>query len=219
MSYVYMKALEKKAEKYDKGINYLSLGRLPKIKKYISSNLVHKNEKLLDIGMGTGTFTILCAEKGVDVTGIDFSDKMLKVAKENIKQKGLIERINIIKMPVIDLDKQFADKSFDKITAILVISELYRAEMDFCLDQIYRILKDDGEFILVDEVKPKKIWKKIVYLFIRLPLVIITYFKTQLTTRVLKNIEETLDHHKLLVIEERNYLLDSLKLFRLKKIT
>lgn len=219
MSYVYMKALEKKAEKYDKGINYLTLGRLPKIKKYISDNLVLKNEKVLDIGMGTGTFTILCAEKGAIVTGIDHSEKMLEVAKETIKLKGLTESIQIIKMPVIELDKQFSDKYFDKITAILAFSEFYHAEQDFCLNQIYRILKDEGEFILVDETKPKKIWKKIIYFFIRIPLVIITYFKSQLTTRSLKNIEERLESHKFSIIEEKPYLLDSLKLFRLKKIT
>ena len=219
MSYVYMKALEKKAEKYDKGISYLTLGHLPKIKKYISENFVFKNEKILDIGMGTGTFSILCAEKGAVVTGIDYSEKMLGVADENIKRKGLTKSVQIIKIPVIELDKQFTDKHFDKITAILVFSELYQAEQDFCLDQINRILKDNGEFILVDEVKPKKIWKKIVYFFIRIPLVVITYFKSQLTTQSLKNIGQRLKSHNFSLIEERSYLLDSLKLFRLKKIT
>jgi len=218
MSYVYMKALEKKAEKYDKGINYLTLGRLPKIKMYISDNLMHKNENVLDIGMGTGTFAILCAKKGANVTGIDYSEKMLEVAKKNIKQEGLTESIQIIKMPVIELDEHFSDKSFDKITAILSFSEFYQDEQDFCLKQINKILKDNGEFILVDEVKPKKIWKKIVYFFVRTPLVIITYFKSQLTTKSLKNIEERLEDHKFSLIEEKYYLLDSLKLFRLKKM-
>ena len=73
MSYVYMKSLENKAEKYDKGIRVLTLGKLPKIKKYISENYVEKDDTLLDIGMGTGTFTILCAKKGAKVTGIDYS--------------------------------------------------------------------------------------------------------------------------------------------------
>ncbi|MFW9973023.1 MAG: corrinoid protein-associated methyltransferase CpaM [Candidatus Odinarchaeota archaeon] len=217
MSYVYMKALEKKAEKYDKGIRYLTLGRLPRIKKYISENLVYKNENVLDIGMGTGTFLILCANKGATVTGIDNSEKMLEVAKRSINQEGLTENIRIIKMPVIELDENFHDKTFDKITAILTFSELYQDEQDFCLNQIYKILKDDGEFILVDEVKPKKIWKRIVYFFIRNPLVIITYFKSQLTTKSLKNIEKRLESHKFSLIEEKYYLLDTLKLFRLKK--
>jgi len=214
-----MKALEKKAEKYDKGIKNLTLGRLPKIKKYILDNLVNKDETVLDIGMGTGTFAILCAKKGAKVTGIDYSEKMLEVAKRNIELEGLTESLQIIKMPVIELDEKFSDKSFDKITAILSFSEFYRDEQDFCLKQINRILKDDGEFILVDEVKPKKVWKKIVYFFIRIPLVIITYFKSQLTTKSLKNLEERLESYKFSLIEEKNYLLDTLKLFRLKKIT
>ncbi len=219
MSYVYMKALEKKAEKYDKGINYLTLGRLPKIKTYISDNLIHKNENVLDIGMGTGTFAILCAKKKANVTGIDYSEKMLEVAKKNIKQEGLTESIQIIKMPIIELDEQFSDKYFDKITAILSFSELYQDEQDFCLNQINKILKDDGEFILVDEVKPKKVWKKIVYFFVRIPLVIITYFKSQLTTNYLKNIEKRLESHNFSLIEEKYFLLDTLKLIRLKKMT
>ncbi|MFX1574396.1 MAG: corrinoid protein-associated methyltransferase CpaM [Promethearchaeota archaeon] len=219
MSYVYMKALEKKAEKYDKGINFLTLGRLPKIKRYLSDNLIQKNDNLLDIGMGTGTFAILCAKKGAFVTGIDYSEKMLEIAKKNIKLEGINEGIRIIKMPVIELDEQFSDKSYDKITAILSFSEFYQSEQDFCLAQINRILKDDGEFILVDEVKPKKIWKKLIYFFIRVPLVIITYFKSQLTTNNLKNIEKRLEEHNFSLIEEKYYLLDTLKLFRLKKMT
>ncbi|MFW9830012.1 MAG: corrinoid protein-associated methyltransferase CpaM [Candidatus Thorarchaeota archaeon] len=217
MSYVYMKALENKAEKYDKGIKNLTLGRLPKIKRYIVENYIHKNEILLDIGMGTGSFAILSARKGAKVIGIDYSEKMLDVAKKNIKLEGLTNRIQIIKMPVIDLDEKFSDKSFDKITAILIFSELYQAEQDFCLNHINRMLKDEGEFILVDEVKPKKIWKKIIYFFIKIPLVIITYLKSNLTTKYLKDIEEKLEDHNFSLIEEHYYLLDTLKLFRLKK--
>ncbi|MFX1242763.1 MAG: corrinoid protein-associated methyltransferase CpaM [Promethearchaeota archaeon] len=213
-----MKALEKKAEKYDKGIEILTLGRLSKIKNHIADNLVKKDEKILDIGMGTGTLAILCAQKGARVTGIDNSEKMLEVASHNIKQQGLTENIEIIKMPVIELDEKFSDKSFNKITAILSFSEFYQNEQNYCLDQINRILTDDGEFILIDEVKPKKFWKKVVYFFIKIPLVIITYFKSQLTTNYLKNIEQRLEDHNFSLIEEKYYLLDTLKLFRLKKM-
>lgn len=212
-----MKALENKAEKYDKGIKNLTLGRLPKIKLYIADNLVKKNENLLDIGMGTGTFAILCAKRGVSVTGIDYSEKMLEMAKKNIKREGLTENIQIIKMPVIQLDETFADKSFEKITALLVFSELYQKEQDYTLSQIYRILKEDGEFILVDEVKPKKFWKKIIYFIIRIPLVLITFLKSQLTTKRLKDIEKRLEAHHFKILEEKFYLLDTLKLFRIKK--
>lgn len=219
MSYVYMKSLENRAAKYDKGIKTLTLGKLPKIKQYIVSNYLDKEEDLLDIGMGTGTFAILCAKKGVKVTGIDYSEKMLEVARNNIETEGLNESVKVIEMPVVDLDEGFPDNSFDKITAILSFSEFYFKEQEYVLDQIFRILREDGEFILVDEVKPKKFWKKVLYFLIRIPLVFITFLKSHLTTKPLKNIEERLKDHRFQILEDKLYLLDSLKLMRTKKIT
>ena len=217
MSYVYMKSLENKAEKYDKGIKTLTLGKYPKIKKYIADNYLNKNESLLDIGMGTGTFAILAAKKGLKVTGIDYSEKMLEVAKKNIQEQKLEGQIITKRMPVINLDIEFEDESFDKVTAMLSFSELYQKEQDYSLKHIYRILKENGEFILVDEVKPKKFWKKVVYFIIRIPLVLITFLKSQLTTKPLKDIEKRLENNNFEIVEEKLYLLDTLKLFRIKK--
>ncbi|MFX1593614.1 MAG: corrinoid protein-associated methyltransferase CpaM [Promethearchaeota archaeon] len=213
-----MKSLENKAERYDKGINTLTLGKYPKIKQYIADNYLNEGENLLDIGMGTGTFAILAANKGLNVTGIDYSEKMLIVARRNIKEKNLSEQINIKRMPIINLDEEFKNNSFDKVTAMLMFSELYEKEQDFTLEQIYRILKETGEFILVDEVKPKILWKKILYFIIRGPLAILTFLKSQLTTKALNNFEERLKKHRFEIINEKNYLLDTLKLFRIKKI-
>ncbi len=218
MSYIYMKSLEKKAEKYDKGIKILTLGRLPKIKQYIVDNYLKKDEILLDVGMGTGTFAILCAKKGLNVVGIDFSEKMLDIARKNIEKEDLTETIEIVKMPVIELDEKFADNSFDKVTAILVFSELYFKEQEFCLNQIFRILKENGEFILIDEVKPKIFWRKVLYFIIRIPLALITFIKAHVSTKSLEDIEKRLLNHSFIIIEEKLYLLDSLKIIRSKKI-
>lgn len=212
-----MKSLENKAERYDKGINTLTLGKYPKIKQYIADNYLYEGENLLDIGMGTGTLAILAANKGLDVTGIDYSEKMLNVARRNIKERNLSQQIKIKRMSIINLDKEFKNKSFDKVTAMLIFSELYEKEQDFTLDQIYRILKDTGEFILVDEVKPKALWKKILYFIIKVPLVVLTFLKSQLTTKALNNFENRLEKHRFDIISEKYYLLDTLKLLRIKK--
>lgn len=217
MSYVYMKALERKAEKYDKGIKFLTLGKLPKIKEYIVDNYLNQKDTLLDIGMGTGTFAILAAKKGVTVIGIDKSEKMLEIARNNLISEKLDREIEIIRMPIVDIDEKFTAQSIDKVTAILSFSELYTKEQEFCLNQIFRILQNEGEFILVDEVKPKKLIKRIIIFFIRIPLVLITFLKSYLTTKPLKSIELRLRNHHFEIIEEKSYLLDSLKLFRLRK--
>ena len=49
----------------------------------------NKNLKVLDIGTGPGFFTIILEELGyTNITGIDVSEKMLEVAKENIQKYG-----------------------------------------------------------------------------------------------------------------------------------
>jgi len=167
--------------------------------------------------MGTGSFAIACAEKGYHVFGIDQSEKMLEVGKKKISKLDLSSLITIFEMPIIDLDKKFPNDSFDKVTAILVLSELYEKEMEFCIRQVHRILKLDGEFIILDEVKPKKMWKRIIYALIRIPLLIVTFFSTHLTTHPLKEIIDLLKKNNFLIIEEKEFLLDSLKLIRAKK--
>ncbi|MHA1281444.1 MAG: corrinoid protein-associated methyltransferase CpaM [Promethearchaeota archaeon] len=217
MSYVYMKSLEKKAEKYDKGIKLLTLGKLPKIKQFIVDNYIKSEDKLLDIGMGTGTFAVLAAKKGADVIGIDISEKMLKVASERIRNEELTEKIKIIKMPVVELDNTFENEIFDKVIAILSFSEFYEKEREFCIKQIYRILKENGEFILVDEVKPRKFFKKIVYFLIRIPLAFITFLKAHVSTSALKKVEDKLVSNGFNIIEKKFFLFDSLELIRAKK--
>lgn len=40
-----------------------------------------KKKKVLDVGCGTGLFTFLVAKKGAKITGIDYSEKAIKIAK------------------------------------------------------------------------------------------------------------------------------------------
>jgi cyclopropane fatty-acyl-phospholipid synthase-like methyltransferase len=212
-----MKALERKAEKYDAGMHTLTRGRLAMIKQYVAENLVQPGDRLLDIGVGTGTFALAAANKGAMVTGIDNSEKMLAVAHSNLTAEGLIDRVTLIHLPIVELDKEFPDDSFNKITAMLVFSELYHQEQEFCLYQITRLLEDGGEFILVDEVRPRGLWKRIAYYIVRIPLAIATYFKTQITTHPLSNVADLVKKHGFQILEERFYFFDSLLLLRLRK--
>ncbi len=213
-----MKSLENKAEKYDRGIQLLTLGKLSEIHEEIVEKYLNKGEYLLDLGMGTGSFAISCAKKGLKVVGIDKSEKMLSVARKKIEEQNLTDKIKIIKLSVIELDTHFQDNSFDKVIASLLFSELYEKEREFCIKQIHRILKPNGEFILLDEVKPDIFWKKMIYTMIRIPLLIFTFISTHLTTHPLKNIENLLKNQSFLITDTKNYLLDSLKLIRAKKL-
>ncbi|MHA1726404.1 MAG: corrinoid protein-associated methyltransferase CpaM [Promethearchaeota archaeon] len=218
MSYIYMKSLENKAEKYDGGIQLLTLGKLSEIHEEIVEKYLNEGEFLLDLGMGTGSFAIACAKKGVKVVGVDKSEKMLTITKKKIEEQGLEDQIKIINSSIIELDTLFSEHSFDKVSAFLLFSELYEKEREFCIKQIHRILKPNGEFIFLDKVKPNLFWKKIVYNLIRIPLLMITFISTRLTTHPLKNIENLLINRGFSIEKTKYYLLDSLKFIRAKKL-
>lgn len=66
---------------------------------------------ILDIGAGTGVFSIPLTRRGFSVTHVDFSPRMLEIARK--KAKGL-KNIRFIEANVIDLS-QFCDHSFDLV--------------------------------------------------------------------------------------------------------
>jgi len=79
-------------------------------------NLLRKvvgTEKLnvLDVGCGTGVITLLLAEMGHTVTGIDFSEGMLGKAKERTNSLNLI-----VNFTIGDAENlPFEDESFDLV--------------------------------------------------------------------------------------------------------
>lgn len=69
--------------------------------------------KVLDIGTGPGFFAIILAKMGFSVTGVDYTENMLKEAKHNAGV--LADRIDFRKMDAMALD--FPENSFDVIVS------------------------------------------------------------------------------------------------------
>jgi demethylmenaquinone methyltransferase/2-methoxy-6-polyprenyl-1,4-benzoquinol methylase len=194
-----MKILESVPRRYDVGINILSLGGSKRVNGKIAS-LVKEGERVLDIGCGTGELALMMAERGAYVVGFDVSEGMLEVAREKASSRNLGERLRLEQLGVAEMDK-FGGESFDKVTAILVFSELSREEQMLALRESYRILRRGGQLIIADEVAPEldtcclycllvSSVKKIGYHLLRLPLVVITYALTQTTTKAIRGLEE-----------------------------
>ena len=66
---------------------------------------------ILDIGGGTGAFSIPLAKRGYSVTHVDFSSRILEIARN--KAKGM-RSIKFVEANTIDLSV-FSDKSFDLV--------------------------------------------------------------------------------------------------------
>ena len=216
-SYVFMKVLESSARRYDAGINILSLGQINKIKREIVENYIAAGDKVLEIGCGTGTLAVLCAEKGASVFGFDMSSRMLAIAKKTIRERNLGDRVEIAEMGAIEMDKAFASETFDKVVSTLVFSELYSDEQKYVLAEAYRVLKHGGLIVIADEVRSNSVAKRVIQLLVRIPLMVITYILTQTSTKAVKGIENAIAGAGFEIVHQERRFFDSFGLYVAKK--
>lgn len=116
--------------------------------EYISDIIRRYNPEsssLLNLGCGTGKHDFLFANKGFNVTGIDISGQMLKMAEAD-KTKLKIRNVKFIKTDIRKLDLK---TEFDSVISLFhVISYLNsNQEIKNVLASVYKHLKDKGIFI------------------------------------------------------------------------
>lgn len=110
----------------------------------IKTLLIEDNEQILEIGHGNADHvkSILNKAANIQYTGIDISETMHQEAKRLNKQFG--DQVNFVlyegkKLP-------FQDKTFDKIFTVNTVY-FWEQPVDY-LNEIYRVLKDNGTFVL-----------------------------------------------------------------------
>jgi len=209
LSYIFMKILESRPNRYDRGIRLLTCGHAERIKQEIVSAFIHPGMRILDIGCGTGDLAVKAARAGALVTGLDISEGMLAVARRRIKDCGLERQIELHHAGVAEMDALFDDNSFDLVTSTLVISELYAQERQWTLRQAYRILKPAGRLIIAGEVQPKHALKKLLYQSLRLPLALVAYLVSQTGIRAVKDLGAELDRAGFEITGETRSFLES----------
>jgi demethylmenaquinone methyltransferase/2-methoxy-6-polyprenyl-1,4-benzoquinol methylase len=181
-SYVYMKILESRPKRYDRGISLLSLGAADRWREKLVEDNVRPDSRVLEIGCGTGTMAILAALRGAEVLAFDVSAGMLEVARRKIDASGVAGRIELEEAGVSGMDK-LGDDSFDLVMSTLVFSELSRDERAYALRHAHRVLQSGGRLAIADEVRPRDAVKRLAHGLLRIPLLIATFALTQTTTR------------------------------------
>ena len=127
--------------KYDKiGTNY-NLTR--KADKYLTQQLIHhlqpfQNGKYLDIGCGTGNYTIELHKNGFDFIGIDPSELMLQKAK--LKNQEIDWKIGSAEN--IGLPENFVDG----VIGTLTIHHWHDLKIAF--SELHKILKPKGRIVI-----------------------------------------------------------------------
>jgi ubiquinone/menaquinone biosynthesis C-methylase UbiE len=147
---------------------------------------IKKNHRILDIACGTGTLTFHLAnqisEEGL-VTGVDIEPNMLNIAK--LKGAKLNVPIKFIETSAEKLP--FEDEYFDIITSTLAFHHLSEEQKLKSFNEIYRVLKKEGLFLLVDFGVPENTFVKI----IALPILVDSFMKDNFNGILPKLLQKT----------------------------
>jgi len=149
---------------YDSILNIIGFGH--KQREKIVRLLGLKNrDKLLDVGCGTGSLLIVAKKLYPEITavGVDIDEKILKIAKNKTQKENL--KIEFIKTSADKL--LFDDSSFDVVISSLVFHHLPLDVKKKTIGEIKRILKKDGQFLLVDFGKTDNPWINIFYQIVK----------------------------------------------------
>lgn len=122
---------------------FLSKRRMEVLK--LTKNL--EGKKVLDVGCGSGILMLEFLKRGATVTGIDYSQKMLDLAKQELnfykvdKKKYKLILANATNLP-------FSDKSFDLVLATGLTDYMSDKDNQKFIKEAARVLKKDGSLIV-----------------------------------------------------------------------
>ena len=138
--------------KYDFLNRLLTFGIDMKWRKLVVKTVAKKRpKKVLDIATGTGDFVIMLADLNPEkIIGLDLSQGMLDIGIEKIEKKNLQHLIEMVQGDSENLP--FEDASFDAITVGFGVRNF--ENLDKGLQEIYRVLKPGGVFVVLETSQP-----------------------------------------------------------------
>src|SRR3989338_7163398 len=101
-----------------------------------------RGKKILDIGFGSGLYSVAFARSGAETHGLEVNDVLFKIAGENARDAG----VNIDFRVYDGNTFPFSDDFFDYIFSVSVIEHVDDARM--MVREACRVLKPGGKFYL-----------------------------------------------------------------------
>lgn len=143
------------AQQYDIMNDLMSFGIHRLWKRFtIDASGVRPGNKVLDLAGGTGDLTAkfsqLVGNQGKVILA-DINSSMLKVGRDKLRDKGLVQNIEYVQANAEELP--FEDNTFDIITIAFGLRNV--TDKDKALRSMYRVLKPGGRLLVLEFSKPE----------------------------------------------------------------
>ena len=150
--------------KYD-ALNHLLSLNIDKVWRKKTATIVSKTQPktILDLATGTADLAIALAKQNpqAHIIGMDISEKMLEIGKEKVKLQNLENQIELHHGDAATLP--FEDARFDAVTVAFGVRNF--ENLDKGLSEIHRVLKTNGQAVVLEFSMPEKFPVKQLYNF------------------------------------------------------
>ena len=121
-------------------------------------------QSALDLCCGTGDVAFRLAKRGAEVTGLDFSEAMLAVARAKFQVQGSRFKVHFLRGDA--MQTPFPNASFDAVTLAYGLRNL--SDWSAGLHEMWRVARPDGRLLVLDFGKPDHpAWRAIYFAYLR----------------------------------------------------
>lgn len=140
------------ADDYDKSVNlseeaneYPFAGYKNLLNQIYKTIHIGEKSAILDIGFGTGVLTRKLYDDGYSIYGIDFSNKMIEIARTKMPEATLIQHDFSTGLP-----KKFSNIKFDFIISTYAIHHLTNDNKIIVINKLLEHLNPNGKMLIGD---------------------------------------------------------------------
>ncbi len=204
-----MRWLESAPSRYDVGMRVLTLGRVSRLHDAVAEAAAWvPGARVLEVGCGTGAVTSRLVARGARVVAIDQNPEMLERARARLADAPS-DAVTWLERTASEIDT-LTPRGFDAVVASLCLSEMSSGERAFVLRAAARRLPPGGVLAVDDELRPRRLWQRVLWALLRAPQVMLTWLVAGSTSRPIPDLAEEMRVAGFQVRREQRWFLGSL---------